>query len=620
MGKMDLSNGSKVYYQGNEYEVIKPVDFKTLTIQSVEDENHIIDVKIKELSAAPQKEQVQLDVYSDKAWAEAKKKYESIKELVFRKTTKAEVEEAGKQYGVSYKTIYEWIKMYEASGGKVSSLVSNRHKRGKKGSRLNSTVDKVIDDVLEELYLTKQRTGFPKIYNRIITECSKLDIDPPHANTVRNRIKALDPEYKTRRRQGHKAASEAFESFEGEYPEGDFPLEVYQVDHTPLDIIVVDPIFRKPLGRPYLTLAIDVYSRMVAGFYLSLQAPGFFSVSQCLLNAFLPKEDFLKEQGVEGEWEIYGIPSKYAVDNGKDLIGEDMQRVCDEFGMTMVRRPVGRPQFGAHVERVLGTINKEIHNLPGTTFSNVTQKGEYDSAKEASFTLEEISKWLTEFIVNVYHKRVHHGIGMTPQQKYWIGIFGDEENPGTGLPPVVEDVESIRIALMPTFYRTIQQNGITLDGITYYSDVLRTWINKRDEYDKKIKFKIKRDPMNIQKLYFYDPQLEEYFELNYRKLHAPKMTYWDLLAAKRYLKEKHISEYDESDIFDAYERLEEIEKTAKEKTKTQKLRKNKTPKMRDVEVKQKEPEEKSYAAHSKDDVFASLFDNIETFDISGDES
>jgi putative transposase len=206
---------------------------------------------------------------------------------------------------------------------------------------------------------------------------------------------------------------------------------------------------------------------------------------------------------------------------------------------------------------------------------------------------------------------------MTPRQKFSLGIFGDDENPGTGLPPIVEDRESIKIALLPAFYRTVQKDGITLDGITYYSDVLRTWINRDDEQGNKLKFKVKRDPLSIQKLYFFDPELKEYFELSYRKLHAPDMTVWDLYAAKRYLKENSIKDTNEDDLFDAYERLIHIEKQAKEKTAKHKMRKSKAPKMSDIKLKVKTETQVAKEKKNKqtDDVFHDLFDNIETFHI-----
>ena len=39
------------------------------------------------------------------------------------------------------------------------------------------------------------------------------------------------------------------------------PLEVVQIDHTPMDIVVVDDLYRQPLGKPYLTLAPPTWPR-----------------------------------------------------------------------------------------------------------------------------------------------------------------------------------------------------------------------------------------------------------------------------------------------------------------------------------------------------------------------
>ena len=418
-----------------------------------------------------------------------------------------------------------------------------------------------------------------------------------------------------KKRHGHKMAKEKFSNFDGEYPEGNYPMDVVQIDHTPLDIIVVDKIHRKPLGRPYLTLAIDTYSRMIAGIYISLQAPGYFNVSQCLLSIFTKKDTFLQTQEVSGEWNIYGLPRVIHVDNGADLVSSDMQRVCDEYGITLLKRPVARPQFGAHVERVLGTINKEVHNLSGTTFSNITQKGEYNSQKEATFTLEELIKWLTQYIVNIYHKKYHHGIDMSPEDKYVKGIIGDDETAGTGiLPPIIDDLDNIKISLLPTYYRSIQKDGISLDGITYYSDVLRHWIGVTDETKNKIQHKIKRDPLNIQKIYFYDPEIKEYFDVPYRKIYAPVMTLWDLYAVKRYLKEKKISNYSEDNLFEAYELLEKMEQDVADTHKKQSLRKTKPPTISKIN--------ENTAVNKKENNFNdfdSLFDDIKIFEVTQKE-
>jgi len=55
-------------------------------------------------------------------------------------------------------------------------------------------------------------------------------------------------------------------------------------------IIVVDREQR------LLTLAIDVYSRMVVGFCISLDPPGAISTGLCIAHAVLPKEAWLENR------------------------------------------------------------------------------------------------------------------------------------------------------------------------------------------------------------------------------------------------------------------------------------------------------------------------------------
>ena len=50
------------------------------------------------------------------------------------------------------------------------------------------------------------------------------------------------------------------------------------MEHTPVDLIVVDDRHRLPIGRPYLTAAIDVFSRCVVGVVVTLEAPSALSV------------------------------------------------------------------------------------------------------------------------------------------------------------------------------------------------------------------------------------------------------------------------------------------------------------------------------------------------------
>ncbi len=611
MSKLKIKKNQKVFYKNEQYIIVKIIDFYSVLIQSIKNSDIKFETLISELSSKENQKDILLDNITDEEWAIAEKRYEIIKDLLFVSRTKQEVIDLAKEHDIAYTTVYRWIKQYEENEQK-SSLVPNTKNRGKKGSRLDPNVDSIILNTIEELYLNKQRYSLNKIFRKIKQQCTAQQVEFPHENTIRNRIKKIDPKLALKRRHSSRRANREFGNFEGEFPDGLCPMDVIQIDHTPLDIILVDEKYRKPIGRPTLTLAIDVYSRMIAGFYLSLHSTGYFSVNQCLYNTFLPKDEFLKEQNVKGEWNIYGIPRIIHVDNGAELVGLDMERVCSELNITLVKRPVGEPQFGSHVERFFSTLKSEVHNLPGTTGSSIKDRDGYDSEKKASFSLKELTKWLTQYFINAYHNNIHLGMNNTPAKQYELGIFGDDENIGVGqLPDILEDKENIRITLLPAIYRTIQRDGITLDGVNYYGDVLRHWINRKDEKGNKLKFKIKRDPLNIRKIYFFDPELEEYFEIYYKKIEAPEMTLWDLNSAKRYLKEKNIVNYNENDIFEAYDILEQIEDEAISNTRKAKLRKTKSIKMKDIKESKKVEDKPIQNDNSMND----LFSDIKLFDI-----
>ena len=186
-----------------------------------------------------------------------------------------------------------------------------------------------------------------------------------------------------------------------------------QVDHTPVDVIVVDEEDRLPIGRPWLTLAIDVASRVVAGFTVSLEAPSTVSVALALTHAVLPKETWLADRDLDVEWPVAGIPVCVHVDNAPEFESAAIVRGTQEYGIELVHRPVRRPAFGGHIERLIGTMMGAAHLLPVTTFSSVAEKGDYPSEDRAALTLAELERWLALEIAG-YHQRVHTVLRQPP--------------------------------------------------------------------------------------------------------------------------------------------------------------------------------------------------------------
>jgi putative transposase len=554
---------SKIFYKDLEYVVKGYPSFDEVLIKRDISPFYEKIVKVKDLINEPKniKEDIKTLVdLEQKDFDKANERYEIIKSLLDKKDKTAEdVLKVAKKHKKGIATIYRWLKTYEQYGN-ISSLASKREFCGAKGkSRLDESVDTIINDVIEEYYLNKQKYPLQMIYEEIVYKCKNIELKAPTKNTIRSRINNLHPKIIAKHRNGIRVNETR--GMPGHFPEVKMPLDIIQIDHTKVDVILVDEETRKPIGRPIITVAIDVFSRMIFGFYISFEGPSYFNVGQCLLNAILPKDDSLKRYGIEGEWVVYGLPKKVHMDNGKDFRSASLQNFCKEYRIEDIYRPVARPEFGAAVERVIGTCMKKVHQLPGGTFSNIFDKGKYDSEKESTMTIDELEKWYLDFVINMYHKTEHTSLGMSPEEKFYQGLYGVGEDKSIPFLPVVPaDTLKLRMALLPAINRTVQKNGITIDYITYFCETLRKWIiptqYKKLRPDLENSVVCRRDPRDISKLYVYDEDIKDYITVPYADIRRPKMNLSELRSAIADARAKIKGrELEPHDIFEAHERL-----------------------------------------------------------------
>jgi putative transposase len=206
-----------------------------------------------------------------------------------------------------------------------------------------------------------------------------------------------------------------------------------------MDVIVVDDVERRPIGRPWLTLVIDVATRMIAGYYLSFDHPSSTSVALALSHAVLPKEKHLRNLGITAEWPVCGLPTIVHLDNAEEFHARALERGCQEHGIRLDYRPPLRPHYGGHIERLIGNLMRATHALPGTTFSSTRERGEYDSEGRAVITLGELEIWLVIQITGAYHPNFHRGLGGTPIDA-WKGSCAKTEAPNvTNRTPTISE-------------------------------------------------------------------------------------------------------------------------------------------------------------------------------------
>lgn len=238
--------------------------------------------------------------------------------------------------------------------------------------------------------------------------------------------------------------------------------DVWQCDHTPLDVMLVDDY--GVLARPNLTTIVDSYSRCVMGFYLGFDHPSSQIDALALRHAILPKSYGFEYQ-LPKEWGTYGKPNYFYTDGGKDFTSIHItEQVAVEIGFNCSLRR--QPPDGGIVERFFRTLNDRVlRNLPGYTGSNVQERPEAVD-KDACLTLKDLETVLVRYIVKEYNQHPDARSGNQSRLQRWEG--------GLMVDPYLYNELDLAICLMKQERRTVQKYGcIKFENLTFRAEHLR---------------------------------------------------------------------------------------------------------------------------------------------------
>lgn len=494
----------------------------------------------------------------DNRWKRALERQPALRRLAETpRTTRTEVEKQARDLGISASTLYRLLQRFRKSGT-VDSIVARPRGWRAQASRLPEAVEEIVSVAIENFYLAQPACSLSDLHREIIDRCSQKGAPAPARSTIARRVARISRRRAARRRLGTGAA-EALTVRPGHYSV-DQPNAVWQIDHSPIDVIVVDSKNRQPIGRPWLTLVIDVASRLVPGLHVSLEAPSVVSVGLSLRHAILPKSEALKERGIAGDWPAGGLPDALHSDNGSDFRSEAFARACANLGIETIRRPVRQPRYGGHIERLIGTAQTALHLLPGTTFSNPKRRGEYDSDKAAALTLDELETWLWRYFACDYNRRIHSATGRPPLVAWLEGPGGKAWTPRQPADP-----DQLATEFLPAVPRLIGRQGITLHGISYYEPFLATLFDSAER-----RVLIHYDPRDMSRVFLRGEQ--GFQAIRYRNLANPPLALWEIRAARRTLVAEGRASIDEAALIAA--RLANAELVAQGKRMTRRERLN----------------------------------------------
>jgi len=540
-----IKKGATITSDDREYVVLEIVDTNQVLAKDIESQEKVLLTigalgpprLIGKPEPAPRL-QTDLLAVTDAMWDEAQSRRQLIEPLLkkgYYTHAKYVADGIAQEAGVDRATVYRWADSYRQTG-LLSSLIPKTHMRGGKGgTRLSPEVEAIIKDVFKNFHDVDQGQSIAETVKEIRRKCDAANLPLPAHSTIRRRLYRTDGRERTKRRHGEAVAHDRFDPIIGSISDADWPLGMVQIDHTELPIIIVDDVHRLPINRANITLAIDVFSRVCLGMFLTLEAPSAMSAGMCISHAILPKEAWLRRVGITSvDWPMWGVMGTLHMDNAREFRGEMLKLACKEYDIDIHLRPVKKPRYGAHIERLMGTVSQGLKTVKGATFSGPEERGVYDSEGNACMSFSEIEQWLVLFFAR-YHIERHDGIGTSPLQKWREGLLGTRTTPGRGLPARVLDEETLRINFTPFIERTIQNYGVVIDDVHYYHDVLRPYINAPhpDHPKSKRMFRFHRDTRDISRLYFYDELSRRYVQIPYRDTSLPPASIWELRVARK---------------------------------------------------------------------------------------
>jgi putative transposase len=432
-GKLQLEGDDGQYQNFQEHELLKAcstgewvVDTSSLNTQPG-------------IVASVQRDLV---TYSDEAQKNAKLRHQYLMRLLNEegrlvtnfKLIKSQIETLALEFKdnnpPSPISVYRWYRRFKQSGNDMTSLADRYEFRGR---RIGVTEDVrvILDEVIDTLYLHVQLYPKKGIFEELERRIRKIhEKDPesqllypiPSRATVYRYLNNLGAHQTDKARLGKEVADRKFRGV-FQKNEAERINEWWEIDHTPLDLLIICEKTKLPLGRPWLTLALDKFSRMPMGFYLSFRSPSAHAVMECIKQGILPKDEILRSYpDITSPWKAQGLPERIVCDNGMDLHAEAFKSMCQEMGIQIQFCPAARPEYKGSVERFFRTINHNLmHLIPGTVFSNPDHRGDYPAESKACMTLDELTHVIVKWIAEVYAQEDHKGIGMTPAARWDLG-------------------------------------------------------------------------------------------------------------------------------------------------------------------------------------------------------
>lgn len=416
---------------------------------------------------------------------------------------------------VSLATFYNWKKKWDQTHD-IRSLISRNDLKGPRQRWTNEFARNKAIDVINEFIYEGEKYTLDYLYNEYLLRMDELNefrghksINPISETTfwrIKQDIVKLE---KLDENKFGKVIANLNKNGSRSTVIVHRPLERVEIDWTPVDILLMDPKTLKP-KHPWLVYAIDKYSNYPLGFFVTFEAINAKALKQCLLHCLMPKT-YIKDLYplVENEWFAFGKPETLVFDNSNVNGSLDVTDACYQLGIEPLFCPVDSGHIKGSIERAFGTLNTKVfHSLKGTTFSNVFERGRYDSEGKAYLTMQSFIYICHIAMADLVANDVNLRKRGTPKDLWKRGL---QENPEINL-TVSRTKSELKMILMSGIeYRTITNKGVVIKNEYYTSSELMKFRQKlRKDSDERRKIRVRFDLSDMRSIYVYNEYERRY--------------------------------------------------------------------------------------------------------------
>lgn len=445
----------------------------------------------------------------------------------------------------NWTTVARWKKKYLANGKDAFALVDEHHHKGNRSDRYDTDVINIASDCIDKIYMQRERKTIEDTVEETVVmvtrenkQRTKADQLPlPTRRLIRRLIDLIPAFDRCAARYGRIAANRIYRS-KLKHLVTKKALESAEIDHTKLDLFVIDDESHIPLGRPWLTICIDSHTRCILGIYIGFEPPSYLTVGKCLKHAFLPKADLQKQfPEIRNPWEAHGVMEQLFVDNGMEFHSISLEKACFAFGVEIIYTPRKRPWFKGKIERFNRSINEGVsHGILGTTFSNIFEKDDYDPSKHAVVTLSTLRLIIHKWIADYYHQKPHRSLDEQMPAAVWASSINPEDIAMAHNPA---ELDMLLGRTVPD--KRVTHKGIEINNLLYNSPEL---MQLRRQYGEDLTVEIRLDESDVGHLYVILKDHQGYLEVPaLNQEYASGLTLWLHDICRSYAK-RHFNKAD----------------------------------------------------------------------------